>query len=165
MIRRPPRSTRTDTLFPYTTLFRSPVTEGLRLVIEYFTALNQRDVAGIAKTLHFPFAIYENIEPLVYQNEAEFLRNPPPTLNATGSGPTQISPHSYDLLESVHVHLYCPVGGVFSLGFTRYKPEGAKLFDCEGIYAVTNNDGRWARSEENTSELQSLMRISYAVFC
>src|SRR3546814_7943677 len=103
MIRRPPRSTRTDTLFPYTTLFRS-----------------------IAKTLHFPFAIYENIEPLVYQNEAEFLRNPPPTLNATGSGPTQISPHSYDLLESVNVHLYCPVGGVFSLGFTRSKPEGAK---------------------------------------
>src|SRR3546814_3811277 len=28
MIRRPPRSTRTDTLFPYTTLFRSPVTAG-----------------------------------------------------------------------------------------------------------------------------------------
>src|SRR3546814_4664890 len=100
----------------------------MRLVIEYFTALNQRDVAGIAKTLHFPFAIYENIEPLVYQNEAEFLRNPPPTLNATGSGPTQISPHSYDLLESVNVHLYC-------------------------------------RSEEHTSELQSLMLISYAVFC
>src|SRR3546814_19728803 len=74
------------------------------------------------------------------------------TLNATGSGPTQISPHSYDLLESVNVHLYCPVGGVFSLGFTRYQPEGDKLFDCEGIYAVTNNDGRWAiemvRSEE-----------------
>src|SRR3546814_3668648 len=151
-----------------------------------------------------------------------FLRNPPPTLNATGSGPTQISPHSYDLLESVNVHLYCPVGGVFSLGFTRYKPEGDKLFDCEGIYAVTNNDGRWAiemvstmihergfegdphpdaetearlasegylaafgyrnetllddrtkgrgsfeerRSEEHTSELPSLMRISYAVSC
>src|SRR3546814_12466333 len=31
MIRRPPRSTRTDTLFPYTTLFRSPVAEGRRL--------------------------------------------------------------------------------------------------------------------------------------
>src|SRR3546814_1635139 len=28
MIRRPPRSTRTDTLFPYTTLFRSPVSDG-----------------------------------------------------------------------------------------------------------------------------------------
>src|SRR3546814_8526228 len=31
MIRRPPRSTRTDTLFPYTTLFRSHIGEGLRL--------------------------------------------------------------------------------------------------------------------------------------
>src|SRR3546814_18966108 len=31
MIRRPPRSTRTDTLFPYTTLFRSPVVRGLSL--------------------------------------------------------------------------------------------------------------------------------------
>src|SRR3546814_3985809 len=30
MIRRPPRSTRTDTLFPYTTLFRSDITYGLR---------------------------------------------------------------------------------------------------------------------------------------
>src|SRR3546814_16961109 len=31
MIRRPPRSTRTDTLFPYTTLFRSPMTQPFRL--------------------------------------------------------------------------------------------------------------------------------------
>src|SRR3546814_16190691 len=55
-----------------------------------------------------------------------------------------ISDWSSDVCSSDLVHLYCPVGGVFSLGFTRYKPEGDKLFDCEGIYAVTNNDGRWA---------------------
>src|SRR3546814_17950264 len=38
MIRRPPRSTRTDTLFPSTTLFRSmhPITEGLHATIELF---------------------------------------------------------------------------------------------------------------------------------
>src|SRR3546814_3544793 len=109
-----------------------------------------------------------------------------------------ISDWSSDVCSSDLVHLYCPVGGVFSLGFTRYKPEGDKLFDCEGIYAVTNNDGRWAiemvstmihergfegnphpdaetearlasegylaSSEEHTSELQSLMTISYAYF-
>ncbi len=131
-----------DSRFPVS--FATPVTEGLRLVIAYFTALNQRDLAGIAKTLHFPFAIYEQIEPLVYQTEADFLRNPPPTLNGTGKGATRIAANSYDLLEGVNVHLYCPVGGVFSLKFTRYKPEGDKLFDCEGIYSVTNNDGRWA---------------------
>jgi hypothetical protein len=40
-----------DSRFPVS--FATPVTEGMRLVIEYFTALNQRDVAAIAKTLHF----------------------------------------------------------------------------------------------------------------
>src|SRR3546814_16688693 len=82
-----------DSRFPVS--FAAPVTEGLRHVIEYFTALNQRDVAGIAKTLHFPFAIYENLEPLVSQNEAEFLRNQPPTLNAPDRGPTQLPPQPY----------------------------------------------------------------------
>src|SRR3546814_20936993 len=47
MIRRPPRSTRTDTLFPYTTLFRSPQAQRLhqalhRLVIDHITSLAQR---------------------------------------------------------------------------------------------------------------------------
>src|SRR3546814_1450534 len=51
-----------------TASFAAPVTEGLRLVIEYFNALNHSDVAGIAKTLNFQFAIYEHIEPLVYKN-------------------------------------------------------------------------------------------------
>ena len=51
---------------------------------------------------------------------------------------------SYDLLESINVHLYCPVGGAFSLSFTRYTPDGHKLLVCDGIYSVTNNDGRWA---------------------
>ena len=53
-------------------------------------------------------------------------------------------PGSYDLLESINVHLYCPVGGAFSLSFTRYTPDGHKLLVCDGIYSVTNNDGRWA---------------------
>src|SRR3546814_20780676 len=76
MIRRPPRSTRTDTLFPYTTLFRSDEVERVRLVIEVavgarrrrgvrlFCGIEQRqrlggaadradaDVAGVGKTRH-----------------------------------------------------------------------------------------------------------------
>src|SRR3546814_5716384 len=75
MIRRPPRSTRTDTLFPYTTLFRSP--SSIR---------------------------------------------PPFSSKMSGSSPSK-------------------------------TPEALR-FDIS----------RW-RSEEHTSELQSLMRISYAVFC
>src|SRR3546814_9992093 len=40
MIRRPPRSTRTDTLFPYTTLFRSTLEEGYRLTSRFAATLN-----------------------------------------------------------------------------------------------------------------------------
>src|SRR3546814_4510201 len=45
MIRRPPRSTRTDTLFPYTTLFRSPVQITQRIVIPVKTE-NHRKCAS-----------------------------------------------------------------------------------------------------------------------
>src|SRR3546814_3968768 len=81
MIRRPPRSTRTDTLFPYTTLFRSPV---------------------------------------IFPTESRpWLRQAPLRQSVSGAG--------------------APTRGVAWLHSTR--------------------------SEEHTSELQSLMRISYAVFC
>src|SRR3546814_15097362 len=86
MIRRPPGSTRTDTLFPYTTLFRS------------FHHLGHRDrfVVGVLRT---------------------------------------------------------GLGRLVVLGSGRERQ----------LHAVAGRRG--ARSEEHTSELQSLMRISYAVFC
>ena len=123
--------------------FAEPVTQGLRLVTEYFTALSERNLEALAKTLHFPFAIYENIEPVIVDSAAALLKSPPATLDASGKGKSRIMPGSYDLLESINVHLYCPVGGAFSLSFTRYTPDGHKLLVCDGIYSVTNNDGRW----------------------
>src|SRR3546814_11136130 len=100
MIRRPPRSTRTDTLFPDTTLFRSlsqqPDTRDLR--IGYFGASTGAAAALVASTAR---------------------------------------PKS--------------VGAVVSRG-GRPDLAGAALAHVR-------------RSEEHTSELQSLMRISYAVFC
>src|SRR3546814_2198915 len=89
MIRRPPRSTRTDTLFPYTTLFRS----GLFLL--------GRQLAAVA-----PLAQLDG-------------------------------------------------------GFEVFVDFGGDVFDGFD----KGRHGRLPRSEEHTSELQSLMRISYAVFC
>src|SRR3546814_10106482 len=96
MIRRPPRSTRTDTLFPDTTLFRS-----------------SRDTlkAG-ANDGHLDFARCERT--LEGGNEAATFHFTPSTALAKPAAILVMSP---------------------------------------------------ARSEEHTSELQSLMRISYAVFC
>src|SRR3546814_2299817 len=85
MIRRPPRSTRTDTLFPYTTLFRSHMTKMVHLF----------------------------------------------------GGDATTAERSKELL-----------GG-----------KGSNLAEMASIGL------QFLRSEEHTSELQSLMRISYAVFC
>src|SRR3546814_2566764 len=90
MIRRPPRSTRTDTLFPYTTLFRS-------IVKRPIGCLDRQAVGAKRKQRH---GNRQHVEP--------------------------------------------------ARGFLRHRNR----------FRI-----RPARSEEHTSELQSLMRISYAVFC
>src|SRR3546814_2260855 len=90
MIRRPPRSTRTDTLFPYTTLFRS----GVRV----------------------------------------------------GNGAA----------HRCTIRRICPRDAGPAHGIQRTD------LDKTAQFAVWGNQNR---SEEHTSELQSLMRISYAVFC
>src|SRR3546814_1875879 len=94
MIRRPPRSTRTDTLFPYTTLFRSVQT-------------------GIAKG------------------------------------------------KAIN-------GAAITLPYLRVANVQDGHVDLSVIKTITlkpSEVDRYSRSEEHTSELQSLMRISYAVFC
>src|SRR3546814_9194639 len=111
MIRRPPRSTRTDTLFPYTTLFRSVG----RLKINPLANWSRQDIAAYFAAHDLP------AHPLV-------------------------------------------ADGYPSIGCA---PCTSKVQPGEDPRA-----GRWrgwekveCRSEEHTSELQSLMRISYAVFC
>src|SRR3546814_3133731 len=99
MIRRPPRSTRTDTLFPYTTLFRS----GLGIDFKI-------DCAAVAK-----FAVDDRAGaiPAALLFEERVIDDDP----------------EFEIGEADRAPVLVP------------------------------------RSEEHTSELQSLMRISYAVFC
>src|SRR3546814_6569728 len=100
MIRRPPRSTRTDTLFPYTTLFRS---DGAGDDVDR-GALGRHDQVDTGSARH--------------------LRQP--------------LDRRLDVLA----------GDQHQVG-----------------QLVDDDDDEGQRSKEHTSELQSLMRISYAVFC
>src|SRR3546814_2257279 len=122
MIRHPPRSTRTDSLVPYTTLFRSP------------TSLASR----IATSDHF--GIFSN-EPAAFRRQQ--LRA---GLLCAGVGARPAAPRGWPACAGPRV---------------RARP-AVRSRDAGG------DGGRPAlseRSEEHTSELQSLMRISYAVFC
>src|SRR3546814_2516690 len=100
MIRRPPRSTRTDTLFPYTTLFRS--------------------------IQHMCMPVF------------------------VGHGHHRLAVNL----------LYCQLVDA-AAGFIAPK-QPAILIQRPNLATDTAD---YQRSEEHTSELQSLMRISYAVFC
>src|SRR3546814_2600523 len=103
MIRRPPRSTRTDTLFPSTTLFRSPlVAPAFGVVVIVFVVVLEVGSSVVGAAEHLGLRL---------------------------------------------------VGGL--IGSVSVVPgRRRRVFR-----------GRLVRSEEHTSELQSLMRISYAVFC
>src|SRR3546814_1507055 len=126
MIRRPPRSTRTDTLFPYTTLFRSDI-----------AALGHQHDAQILGAL--VAHILQDRQLLV----GDQLR---------------------DRLDQLA--LGDPIGN-----FADDELPGAArlLFDSRGFPAAValspGGKARADRSDEHTSELQSLMRLSYAVFC
>src|SRR3546814_5153392 len=129
MIRRPPRSTRTDTLFPYTPLFRSDYMQ----VVRYFR--------GEPSALTEPWA-YRSLAPFL----ASFLAAEPLTaLNIVN-------------MVALAVAVACIVLTVRSMGMSgRYQLLAGMVF-------AVSFPTFW-RSEEHTSELQSLMRISYAVFC
>src|SRR3546814_19038541 len=125
MIRRPPRSTRTDTLFPYTTLFRSDATlDRLDLVDDFHRADFRRAGQGAGG---------ERCSQRVQRVET-FLQ----TAGDVGDD-------VHDVAVALDHHL---------LG----EPDAADVRDAANVVAAE-------RSEEHTSELQSLMRISYAVFC
>src|SRR3546814_3415996 len=108
MIRRPPRSTRTDTLFPYTTLFRS----------------------------------------------TDRARRKGPA-----AGARRRSSRRTDAADHRLCHASRAACGV------RCAGEGGRAKWSWYPRDLCRTAGRILRSEEHTSELQSLMRISYAVFC
>jgi hypothetical protein len=130
-----------DARFPVS--FAQTVPNALALLARYFNALAARDIEAMADLMHFPFATYEGTEPEVVESRAQFLASPPKSMNVTGRGPSHIQPGAYDLLDSIELHIYNPVGAGLSMTYSRYGEGGHKVLRCQGIYAVTNNDGKW----------------------
>src|SRR3546814_2567668 len=128
MIRRPPRSTRTDTLFPDTTLFRSQ-TRGVNV---------QRRWNGPCPAHRLSTSL-RRFQRLIDDKGWSFRW-------WSGQPPGK----SYGKQANDRHNV------------VRYNG-GLARFSCADK-APCNDAGR-LRSEEHTSELQSLMRISYAVFC
>src|SRR3546814_3945963 len=121
MIRRPPRSTRTDTLFPCTTLFRS----------------------GCKRAGH------QRRDALRLRLQVDHAVRVDRTCRQWLSARHQHARHHQTMIQALPLTLGVERGTWVVLDALRKK----------------RNVNDYSRSEEHTSELQSLMRISYAVFC
>jgi len=130
-----------DARFPV--FYRDSVPNGLRVMSELFAAIATRDLEAVADLMHYPFATYEGTEADVIETREQFLASPPKSLNVSGEGASHIQPGAYDLLDSIEVLVYNPVGAGLAMTYSRFGEGGHKILRCEGIYAVTNNDGRW----------------------
>src|SRR3546814_8938232 len=135
MVRRPPRSPRTDTLFPYTTLFRStPRTLGV--------------IANVGGAIEGGGQIRWSPEGVTSDGAFE----------SDGTGLSAAFGQVHNIKGRIVfddlLGLSTPPGQVATIG--EMNP-GVSVKDGVIRYEL--------RSEEHTSELQSLMRNSYAVFC
>jgi len=130
-----------DARFPI--YYRTSVPEAMRLLTEYFAAFNERDLAAAARTLHFPYATYEGTEPLIYKTAEEFLKSPPPSIRESPAPESQLRPGTYDIMDVLQVHTFNPVNVGLELSYSRYRGDGYRLGINQGIYAITNNDGKW----------------------
>src|SRR3546814_8919920 len=137
MIRPPPRSTRTDTLFPYTTLFRSVANQIIVALTSQAVGealvLASKAGADAAKVRQALMGGFANSRILEVHGERMINRSFEPGF--------RINLHQKDL----------------NLALTTARQIGVSLPNTANAKELFN-----ARSEEHTSELQSLMRISYA---
>src|SRR3546814_6225818 len=128
IIRRPPRSTRTDTLFPYTTLFRS--FELVQRIATRFAARRRNDSDLAAMARHC--AAFDDA----------------------------VAAADVSAMIQANWNLHQAIGAAAG---NRHIERYYEQLLTDGLRIANLAMGH--RSEEHTSELQSLMRISYAVFC
>jgi hypothetical protein len=123
--------------------FQNSLPESVKVVSEYFQALSERNINGMADLMHFPFLTHEGPEAKLVRTREELISSPPLSMNVTGKGDSKIVAGAYDILDYVQTYIYSPVGAGLTLEYTRFDRRGAKIFSCHGLYGVTNNDGKW----------------------
>jgi hypothetical protein len=55
----------------------------------------------------------------------------------------RLAPDGYDILDGLELCVYNPVGAGVSMSYSRHGRGGHKICTRQGIYAVTNNEGKW----------------------
>src|SRR3546814_5514451 len=150
MIRRPPRSTRTDTLFPYTTLFRSR--DHQRRLVQH--------------RLDPPGRRHRDEQDQQQAEEQDVERQPPDEVHRVPDEDEEGGDGTVAVALAGLVHCgssWWSRDWGLGIGDSASRPALSPIPNPVSRIPAFPQDS--PRSEEHTSELQSLMRISYAVFC
>jgi TAT (twin-arginine translocation) pathway signal sequence len=127
----------------FTVSYKTPVPMAMKVIMEYFAACSERDLSAAAEKLHFPYAVYEGTEPLIYQSASDFIKNAPQSIRESTKMDSQLRPGSYDMIDNIQLHTFNPVNVGLELSYTRYRKDGYKIGSYETIHAITNNAGTW----------------------
>lgn len=137
-----------DNRFPET--YSESVPKACQVIVGYFTALSRRDLKGMVDYLHFPFATFEGVDAVLVKTPEELLSKAPPSMNMS-MNPERFTDHDsylkpgcYDVFTGFEVLCMDPVIVGISMSYDRYGSDGKLLTRCDGVYSITNNDGKWA---------------------
>src|SRR3546814_2834378 len=161
MTRRPPRSTRPDTLFPYTTLFRSAAgtIDSSRYAATNAAGVPDQVLIELIRVLSYKVDFQRDVHPgdafeLLYEqdftSDGEFARNGNVLYATLLLSGREVPISRFEGSDGI-IDYYSREGESVRSLLMRTPVDGARVSS--------------RRSEEHTSELQPLMRTSYAVCC
>lgn len=136
-----------DQRFPAS--YQASIPAAVKVITDYFAALSQRDLKGMAKMCHFPFATFEGPTVVVVKSAEDLVAKAPASMGTTltpvrwSDHDSYLQPGCYDIFAGMEVLNSNPVCANLALSYHRYDGAGRLLLLCQGVYVVTNNEGKW----------------------
>lgn len=136
----------------YRVTYERSIPAAMAVITQHFAAISERNLEAIADTFHFPFAVYEQWAirmPVIVKTRADFMRRQPASFGMSmhperfSANDSWLRPGLYDILVSTEILQFDPTMANVALTYDRFDENGHRLLRCEGVYAITNCDGKW----------------------
>ena len=133
----------------YPVSYQTSIPAATKVITDYFAALSQRNLKGMAELCHFPFATFEGTTVVAVNSVDELLASTPASMNTMVTGErwsyhgSYMESGCYDIFGGMEILNSNPVCANLSLVYNRYNSAGHIVLQCQGVYVVTNNEGKW----------------------
>ncbi len=129
--------------------YKEPAVESSRVMMQFFKALCARDLRGMGELCHYPLGSYEGTTGVLVDSLDELMAKPLPSIN-TMENPERwtdhdgyITPGTYDVFHGFEILNSDAYAANVAMTYQRYTKDGKLAMQCDGVYCVTNCDGKW----------------------